>query len=139
VTGAAPAVRPVARYLSAEWFDDVNDAARDSPELAEATRDVHLVLQQVVTGGPDGDVRYWVRVDGGHVEAGLGQAPDPDVTITQSYETAVAVSTGGVGAQAAVMEGRIRLSGNTAVLRDHHDALAGLDAVFAPVRARTAY
>lgn len=129
----------MARYLSAEWFDEVNQAARDSPELAEATRNVRLTLQQVVTGGPDGDVRYWVTVDGGHVEAGLGQAPDPDVTVTQSYETAVAVSTGSLGAQAAVMDGRIRLSGDTAVLWEHHETLAGLDAVFAPVRARTGY
>ncbi|HEX2064959.1 MAG TPA: SCP2 sterol-binding domain-containing protein [Acidimicrobiales bacterium] len=139
MTGAAPAARPVARYLSAEWFDDVNQAARNSPELAEATRNVHLTLQQVVTGGPEGDVRYWVTVDGGHVEAGLGRVPDPDVTVTQSYETAVAVSTGSLGARAAVMDGRVRLSGDTAALREHHEALAGLDALFAPVRARTRY
>ena len=139
MTGAAPAPFLVARYLSPEWFEDVNRVARESSELTAATRDVRLLLQQVVTGGPDGDVPYWVRVEAGHVEAGLGEVADPDVTVTQSYETAVAVSTGALRAQTAVMEGRVRLAGNTAVLREHQDALVGVGTVFDSVRSRTGY
>ena len=96
-------------------------------------------MQQVVTGAPGGDVRYWVRVDDGTVEAGLGEAPRPDVTVTQSYDTAVAVLTGAMSAQAAVMAGRIRVSGDTTVLVTHQEALQGLDVVFAPVRDQTEY
>ena len=129
----------LASYLSPEWFDQLNAAVRASDHLRETTRSVHLAVQQVVTGAPGGDVRYWVRVDDGTVETGLGDAARPDVTVTQSYDTAVAVVTGAMSAQAAVMAGRIRVAGDTSLLVAHQEALQGLDEVFAPVRERTEY
>ena len=125
----------MARYLSPEWFEEVNAAARQR----QSTETARLTLQQVVTGGPDGDVRYWVRLADGAVAAGLGEAEAPDATISQSYDTAVAVITGAARVQTVRMTGDIRLSGNVAALIDHQEALQGLDAAFADVRRRTSY
>jgi len=128
----------MARYLSAKWFEEVNAAAGQLPS-AEVTVPARLTLQQLVTGGPDGDVRYWVRMAGGTVEAGLGEAESPDATISQSYDTAVAVVRGQTRVQTALMSGDIRVSGDVATLVDHHESLQSLDAALADVRRRTTY
>ncbi|MDP8991865.1 MAG: SCP2 sterol-binding domain-containing protein [Actinomycetota bacterium] len=129
----------MARYLSQEWFEEVNAAARREHERAPRPAGGELTLQQIVSGGPDGDVRYWVRVGHGALQAGLGEAADADATVSQSWETAVAVVKGDLDAQAALMAGRIRLSGNAASLVEHQEALRGLHAAFADVHRRTSY
>ncbi len=128
----------MARYLSPEWFDDLNAAPqqRADPAPPPAHR---LSLQQVVTDAPEGEVRYWVRLDEGRVTAGLGEAETPDAVITQSYETAVGVVMGDIRVQTALMSGEIHLTGDIATLIDHQDALRGLDATFSDLRSRTSY
>lgn len=128
----------MARYLSPEWFEEVNAAAAVR-EPSPARPGAPLVLQQVVTGAPEGEVRYWIRVHDGKVEAGLGEAETSDATIVQSYDTAVAVMTGKLSAQSALMAGAIRLSGNMAALVERQEALVGMDAAWAGVRERTSY
>lgn len=127
------------RYLSPQWFEEVNAATRPEGQAADTTGAARLTLQQVVTGAPEGEVRYWVRVRDGSVEAGLGEAAEADATVSQSYDTAVAVVTGQLSVQAALMAGRIRLSGRISALVDQHEALEGIDAAFADVRRRTTY
>jgi hypothetical protein len=129
----------VAAYLSTAWFEDVNRAARADGALAGATAGARVTIQQVVTGGPGGDVRYWVRVDDGVVEAGPGAAEAPDATVTQSYGTAVAISRGELSVDQALLEGRVRLSGDVPVLLRHAIALGGVAAAFGEVRNRTTY
>lgn len=113
--------------------------ARRSASLRAATDGVRLDLQQLVTGSPDGDVHYWVRVDDGMLEAGLGKAAAPDATISQSYETAVAVVTGELSTEEALMTGRLRLSGNLAALAQHQAALREVGTAFAQLRSGTSY
>lgn len=136
----------MARYLSQAWFDEVNEAVRSSPALAEAALGSSLAIQQVVTGGPDGDLRYWLRIAEGSVELGLGDVagPDggnsgPDATVTQSYETAVAVHRGDLRAEDAILGGRIRLRGDMAALIRHQAALSELGDAVAEARDRTEY
>lgn len=133
----------MARYLSQGWFDEVNEAARADPALKEATAGTRLTLQQVVTGAPEGDLRYWVRIDDGSVEAALGDAASarlsPDATVIESYETAAAVSRGELSTENAFLEGRIRLRGDIAVLLRHQSVLKSLGEAFADVRGRTEY
>ena len=129
----------MARYLSEEWIEEVNVAAGASRPLRHATASAQLTLQQVVTGGPEGDVAYWVRVDRGAVVVGGGHADQADATVQQSYQTAVALSRGELSPEAAFASGAIRVSGDMAVLVRHHGALQGLDDAFAAVRARTSY
>ena len=127
------------RYLSPRWFEEVNQAACTSAELRAATAGARVTIQQVVVDGPEGDVRYWVRVDDGTVEAGRGDAHDADATVSQSYETAVAVSRGDLGVEAALQAGRIRLSGDIAVLVRHQAALGAVGGALGAVRDRTTY
>ncbi|HSH60302.1 MAG TPA: SCP2 sterol-binding domain-containing protein [Acidimicrobiales bacterium] len=132
----------MARYLSAEWFDDLNAAARQLPDPAPGPAPAvagRLNLQQVVTDSPDGEVRYWVRLDHGRVTAGLGETESPDAVISQSYDTAVGVVTGAIRVQTALMSGEIRLTGNVAALIENQEALRGLNAAFSDLRDRTSY
>jgi alkyl sulfatase BDS1-like metallo-beta-lactamase superfamily hydrolase len=129
----------VARYLSAEWFEEVNEAARANHDLSEVVGGVRLVLQQVVTGGPAGDIRYVVRIEDGTVTVASGEAPDADVTVAEDHETAVALHRGELRAAHAFMTGRIRVSGNTQALLGAQAALHRLDAVFAGLREGTTY
>lgn len=130
----------MARYLSPAWFAEVEAAARarrPSPRPGVAVGGT-LTLQQVVTGGPEGDVRYWLRVGDDTLVVGVGDAA-ADVTLVQSWETAVSVATGTASSEAAFLAGRVRLTGDLGALVTHQAALQRLDAVFAEVRARTSY
>lgn len=130
------------RFLSPQWIADAADAAAASTasgELSEATAGVRLVVQQVVTGGPEGDVSYVVSIDGGRVGLRPGRAEAPDVTFTSDWATAVAMATGATGALEAFTTGRLQVNGDIGVLLRHGSAFSGLDAVFAGLRERTTY
>lgn len=129
----------MARFLSRRWLADVAEAAASSPELASAAAGVHLVVQQVVTGGPDGEVSYVTSIDDGRVEVRQGEDQAADVTFTSDWSTAVAVATGATGAQEAFTTGQLQVRGEINALLRHGPALAGLDAVFALVREQTTY
>lgn len=129
----------MARYLSSEWFDEVNRAAADNDRIAVDTAGINLTIQQVVTDAPDGDVHYAVKVHDGAVTVLPGDDPEADVTITEDWDTAVSVANGSMPAAQAFMTGRIRVSGNVAVLLDAQGSLQGLDAVFADLRERTSF
>jgi hypothetical protein len=131
----------VARFLSAEWFTEV---ARQSPARPEAAPDPpSLVLEQVVRDGPDGVVRYQVVVtaDGAYIEppSKVGSGPAPDLTIACDWTTAIGLAQGTLSAEAALMEGRLRVSGNLARLSGRAADLVGLDPVPDPVRRQTTY
>lgn len=127
----------MARYLSPEWIDELDRAASTSASLRAAAADVSLVVQQEVTGGPGGDVAWHVVLDHGDVAVRPGPAAEADVTFRQDLATAVAISRGEMAAQAAFMVGRLRVGGDGAGLIRHQRALAGIDDVFAAVRAGT--
>jgi putative sterol carrier protein len=128
------------RFLSDAWLDELNAAVRGrEPRQGEEAADGALVLQQVVTGGPDGDRRYWVRVERGSVVFGGGEADAPHATFTQDYETAAALNRGELSAEDAFLAGRVRVGGDVSVLLSHRSVLTGLEDVFAGVRTRTTY
>jgi putative sterol carrier protein len=129
----------VPAYLSPAWLSALQDAADASSTLPGATAGMHLVVQQVVTGGPDGDVAYHVIVDDGRTTVRAGRADDPTITFTQDRDTARAVSRGELSAQGAFMAGRIRIRGDLPALVAQQDALLRVDDIFASVRATTEY
>ncbi len=131
----------VARFLSPEWFAEV---ARQSPSRAAAAPDQNsLVLEQVVRDGPEGEVRYQVVVtaDGAYIEppSNLDSRPAADLTIACDWPTATGLAQGTLSAQTALMEGRLRVSGNLARLSGQAAHLVGLDPVPDPVRRQTTY
>lgn len=129
----------MAAYLSPAWFDDLNTTAGADDRLRAATAGARVVIQQVV-GRPAGDdVRYWLAVDDGSVVVGRGDAPQPTVTVTQSYDTAVALSRGDLAVEDAILDGRARLGGDIGALVRHQAALHSVATVLAGVRDRTTY
>src|SRR5262249_32858572 len=104
-----------------------------------------LVLEQVVHGTPDGEVRYRVvaRDRTAHIEPVAatrnGPSAAPDLTISCDWATAVAMAQGRLSAQGALMAGRLRVHGNLARLSGWAADLTGLDPVPPEVRRRTTY
>jgi putative sterol carrier protein len=129
----------VPRYLTEEWLDAAQRAIDSDAALAVATKDVQLTVQQVVTGGPDGDAAYRVEIDDGTVRIVSGEADDATVTFMQNWETATAIGRGELSAQGAFMTGRIRVCGDLPKLVEYGSLFGGVDDVFADLRAQTTY
>ena len=99
----------MAQYLTQEWLDQSRELAKDQPVRPGASAKV----QYVVPGGPDGDIKYyWVLEDGKLLESQLGVIADADFTITFPYPDSAAVAQGDLDANAAFMQGRMKVSGN---------------------------
>jgi predicted lipid carrier protein YhbT len=122
----------VAGFLTDEWFHDLDAAARSS--IVDG--DLRLVIQQVVTGGPDaGDVAYVVEIADGAITVRRGRSDRADVTFTQDRPTAEAIHRGELSAQTAFIEGRLRLGGDLRAVIDRAGALAAIDDVSTAARA----
>ena len=99
----------MAKWLTQEWLDESKRLAADQPVRPGAS----ARLQYVITDGPDGDVEYyWVVVDGQLAENRLGHLDDAEVTLTQSYDDAMAIQKGELDINAAFLQGRVRPSGD---------------------------
>ena len=120
------------RFLSPEWLERIAAAT------STAAPGVAVSVHQRVTGGPDGDVEFTLRLDRGSVvvEPGPGSA---DVEIVQSYETAAAISQGRLSPAAAFAAGRLRLSGEVWALVEHQEAVAALGPLVAAMAGDTTY
>jgi alkyl sulfatase BDS1-like metallo-beta-lactamase superfamily hydrolase len=103
----------MAKWLSQEWLDEGRELSESQPERPGAT----ARMQYVVTGGPEGDVKYyWILENGKLLESKLGELEDAEVTLTQSYDDAMRIQKGELDANAAFMQGRVKVTGNMAKL-----------------------
>lgn len=129
----------MSRFLSREWLE----AARGEPFSQDFQgKNGGVVLEQVVTGSPDGTVVYRVHAGGGRavIEWPVPDgAPGPDLRITSDWDTAVDVAAGRISTQRALMQGRLKLSGSPALPADRIGELAGADPVDAEVREATSW
>ena len=101
------------KWLTQEWLDESTRLAADQPERPGAS----ARLQYLIEGGPDGDVAYYWIVEDGHLrENRLGTLGDADVTLTESYDDAMAMQKGELDANAAFMQGKIKVAGDVAQL-----------------------
>ena len=126
------------KFLGPEWLEALDRAAGQVALPAE----LRLTLQQVVTGvahEPGTEVRYHLVAEDGCLSVRPGEAPAPDLTLTQPYELAVALSRGETNAQQALTAGRLKVSGHVELLVRHARALTGLADVYAELRDVTAY
>jgi len=99
----------VAKYLTQEWLDESRELAKDQPERPGAS----AKMQYVVSGGPDGDVKYyWVLENGKLLESSLGEIADADFTLASTYDDSVAIAKGELDANAAFMQGKMKVTGN---------------------------
>jgi putative sterol carrier protein len=122
------------KYLSEEWATAVQDALNSNDSFKSSTGSQSAKIQQVVTGAPDGEVKYWFKLDGGQASLGMGDSPDAvDATITQDYDTAVKLAKNELTGTAAYMSGKLRVSGDLMKLMQLQGALSQMPAALKDV------
>lgn len=124
----------MAAFLTPAWISDLDAAARTLALPA----DLRVVVQQVVRDD-DVEVAYVVEIAGGHGRVRPGRAENPDVSFTQDRATAAAIAQGTLSAQAAFLDGRVRLGGDLRSVLNHAAELAVIGDAFATVRATTTW
>jgi len=139
------------RFLSEEWFALVREALSGPEGPPEDVADEiagptdadaaagGIAVRHRVTDGPDGDVDYVVRARSGRFSIEPGAVGPVDVEITESYESAAAISQGTLTPAEAFADGRLKLGGDVARLAASQDDFAALAVLLAPVRAVTTH
>jgi putative sterol carrier protein len=98
------------KYMTEEWLDEARKLAEGQPERPGASAKMQYVLTDAPGGG---DLKYyWVLENGKLLESKLGELPDVDFTMTLSYDDSVKVQQGELDANAAFMQGRMKVTGN---------------------------
>lgn len=120
------------RFLSRDWLERM--AAATSATSPTASLSVH----QRVTGGPDGDVEYTLRLAHGTIRFEPGPGP-ADVELVSDYETAAAISQGRLRPATAFATGRLRVQGSVSCLVAHREVFAELGTVLAGMADATTY
>jgi putative sterol carrier protein len=100
------------KFLSEEWAKEMTNSLNSSDEFKQAAASQQVKLQQVVTDTDAGEVKYYFTIEGGNAEVSLGEITDAEATISQNYETAVAINKQELNAQQAFMQGKLKISGN---------------------------
>ena len=107
----------MATFLSTDWLTDLTNTLNGHAGFKSAIANVDLTLQFAVSDAPAGtEGRYYIDIADGKALAAPGDAEEPDATITNIYETAVALSKGELNTQMAFMTGKIKVTGNMAKL-----------------------
>ena len=124
----------MAQFLSEDHFEAARAALAEDEGFQGAIANVDFSAQFDVSGGPDGDIVYYLKVSGGDTETELGPLEGADVTVSSDYETSQAISQGDLNVQMAFMTGKIKVGGNVAkimmhqnVINDYARVLSGLD------------
>jgi hypothetical protein len=122
----------VPEFLSADWFALVRQTEVGcDPSLA-------CTVEQLVTGGPTGDVRYRATIRQGRLEIEAGPGP-ADVRLRLSWSCAVALATGERTAHDAFQRGEVRCSGDLSALQRFTSAIATAGEALSRLRAQTTY
>jgi putative sterol carrier protein len=100
------------QFLTDEWARAVQDMLNSSESFRAQAGSQQAAIQNVVTT-PEAEKRYWFKLQDGQARLAMGEIEGPvDATITQDYDTAVALSKNELSATAAYMSGKLRVSGN---------------------------
>jgi putative sterol carrier protein len=97
------------KFLSQEWLDAQKSGASSFPERPGAT----ARMQYKITGTPDGDVMFHTVIENGRIVANeLGDDASSDFTRTVAYRDFADISKGELDAEAAFMQGRVKVVGD---------------------------
>ncbi|MCI0542813.1 MAG: SCP2 sterol-binding domain-containing protein [Actinobacteria bacterium] len=113
----------MSKFLTADWAQAVTDALGNHEGFKNAIGTATLSIQFHTEGGPEGDVNYYLAARDGSAAVSLGEIEGADVTVKQSYDTAMAISKGEMNTQTAFMTGKLKVSGNLAKLMQHQSAI----------------
>jgi len=114
------------QFLSDAWVEELKQRLNASETFRKNAGTASAKLQQVITGGPEGERRYWIRIDGGQIDMGPGDIEQPDATITQDYDTAAAMARSEVSPVSAFMTGKLKVNGSMMLLMQLQGAIAEL-------------
>jgi putative sterol carrier protein len=114
------------KYLSPEWIDAYNATVAADESVRAAMKGRNAVIQMLIAEGPDGEIRYWLRIGDGSVSAALGDADNAEVTISQSYDTAAKVNSGELDGQKAFTQGKVKIKGKMMKMMQLRGPLAEL-------------
>ena len=125
----------MAKFMTAEWLDALTEILNAHEGFAGSIANTELSLQFEVPDAPEGtEGTYHLKIADGTATCGVGAMEDADATITNDYETAVAMSKGELNTQMAFMTGKIKVAGNMAklmmnqaMLGEYANAAAGLE------------
>jgi putative sterol carrier protein len=120
------------RFLSPEWADAVKAQLNASDQFKAAAAPHVATIQQIITT-TEGETHYWIKIADSRIDLGVGDIERPDATITQSYETAVALAKSELSAVTAFMTGKIKIAGNMGLLLGLQSALAQLPVAMAAI------
>jgi len=126
----------VAAFLSPEWIAELDHALREL-SISDTAAAEPLVIEQIVTETPTGDVHFHVVLDARSGCARVGPAADAQLRITTDFTTAVALLRGETNAQHALASGRMRIRGDLEVLARRANELSAVSDLFGAVRAAT--
>jgi putative sterol carrier protein len=99
----------MAKFLTQEWLDLQKDLATEFPERPGAS----ARMQYKVAGAPDGDVTFHTVIENGKIlENSLGEDEQAEFTMAVGYDDFIKVNKGELDANAAFMQGRIKVTGN---------------------------
>ena len=118
------------KFLSEEWAAAVQEKLNSNDSFKSAAGSQAAKIQQVVTT-PEGEKKYYFKLEGGAAEVGIGEIDGPDATISQDYDTAVALSKNELTGTSAYMSGKLRVSGDLMKLMQLQGALGQLPAALA--------
>jgi hypothetical protein len=140
------------RFLSPEWFDELEALANASAEDAREPGVPRAVVEQVVTGTPFGEVRYRVEVfdlslrmvgpRGLSVQAASKAKEAPTVTVHVEWDTACAIASGERSAHQALADGQVKVRGNLSALGSVatlSSRAEGLEMIPEALRSRTSF
>lgn len=121
------------KFLSEEWAEALKTALNADEAFRTAAGASSARIQQVITQ-ESGETRYWIVIADGAIDMGIGDLESVDATITESYESAVALSTGELNAVTAFMTGKIKVAGNMGMLLGLQAALSRLPAAMSAIQ-----
>lgn len=127
------------QYLSDEWLRAANEAVAASAELCKAAEGQDVTIAYEVTGTPSGKVNYGIVFRDGAASVTAGVQKDSPTSFSLDYETAAQIARGELSAQAAFMQGRLKVGGDVTVLINQYRLIDGLEDALGPLRAQTEY
>jgi putative sterol carrier protein len=120
------------KFLSDGWAAALKQELNQSDAFRQAAAGQKATIQQVITGG-DGDTHYWITIEDGRIDLGVGDVEGEDATITQSYDSAAALARGELSPVTAFMTGKLKIGGNMGMILGLQGALAQLPAAMAKI------
>jgi putative sterol carrier protein len=103
------------RFLSQEWAEAMRERLNADQEFRSGVAGKQARIQQVVTAA-GGEHRYWIRIEGGGIDLGVGDIEEPDATVTQPYEVAAGMMRREMSPVTAFMMGKLRVDGDLTLL-----------------------